>query len=244
MEDVDKLVDVLHNRKSKRPPAAACRLEDQQRPSEEGHPRRLQDIEPAGPRLGRHAACPPLSAGLTARQRPPGPLKLGCPPLLHAQALALGPLAAVRLHRAVGSGTSRRWRQRCCQSGRTPAASRRLPGQRQRQAPPTATRPPSFGIPAESGVPLGVFQLSGPAVPASPKVRHPYPAPCDTALVSHGAGVTRSILGELLRSSPRIGRPSRSCVSATPAHASRSSVSFTCHRNTKPQPRTPPCAWR
>jgi len=55
---------------------------------------------------------------------------------------------------------------------------RRLPGQRQRQAPPTATRPSSFDIQAESGVPNGVFQLSGPAVPASPEVRHPYPAPC------------------------------------------------------------------
>jgi hypothetical protein len=33
----------------------------------------------------------------------------------------------------------------------------------------------------ESGVPLVVFHLSGPAVPASPEVRHPYPAPC------HGA---------------------------------------------------------
>ena len=86
---------------------------------------------------------------------------------------------------APSSGTARatvrRRRRRCCQRGRTPAASRRLPGQRQRQAPPTATRPPSFGIQAESGVPLGVFQLSGPAVPASPEVRHPYPAPC------HGA---------------------------------------------------------
>ena len=40
-------------------------------------------------------------------QRPAGPLKLGCPPPLHAQALARGPLAAVRLHRAVGSGTAR-----------------------------------------------------------------------------------------------------------------------------------------
>jgi hypothetical protein len=107
------------------------------------------------------------------------------PPPLHAQALARGPLAAVRLHRTVGSGTARaavrRRRRRCCQRGRTPAASRRLPGQRQRQAPSTATRPPSFGIHAESGVPLVVFHLSGPAVPASPEVRHPYPAPC------HGA---------------------------------------------------------
>jgi hypothetical protein len=32
---------------------------------------------------------------------------LGCPPPLHAQALARGPLAAIRLHRAVGSGTTR-----------------------------------------------------------------------------------------------------------------------------------------
>jgi hypothetical protein len=85
------------------------------------------------------------------------------PPPLHAQALARGPLAAVRLHRTVGSGTARaavrRRRRRCCQRGRTPAASRRLPGQRQRQAPSTATRPPSFGIHAESGVPLVVFHL-------------------------------------------------------------------------------------
>ena len=44
---------------------------------------------------------------------------------------------------------------------RTSQASRRLPGQRQRQAPSTATRPHSFGIQAESGVPLGVFQLPG-----------------------------------------------------------------------------------
>jgi hypothetical protein len=51
--------------------------------------------------------CPPSSAGLAARQRPPGPLKLGCTPPLHARALARGPLAAVRLHRAVGSGTAR-----------------------------------------------------------------------------------------------------------------------------------------
>ncbi len=75
----------------------------------------------------------------------------------------------------------RRRRRRCCQRGRTPADSHRLPGQLQRQAPPTATQLPSFGIQAESGVPLGVFQLSGPAGPAAPEVRHPYPAPC------HGA---------------------------------------------------------
>jgi hypothetical protein len=83
------------------------------------------------------------SAGLAARQRPPGPLKLGCPPPLHAQALARGPLAAVQLHRTVGSGTARaavRCRRRCCYPrGRTPATSRRLPGQQQRQAPPTTT---------------------------------------------------------------------------------------------------------
>jgi hypothetical protein len=45
----------------------------------------------------------------------------------------------------------------CCvaaaKRGGTPAASRRLPGQLQQQAPPTATRPPSFGIHAGSGVP-------------------------------------------------------------------------------------------
>jgi hypothetical protein len=65
MDDVDKLDTIqdgfIHYQlvrfcQSKRPPAAACRLEDQQRPPEAGHPRRLQDMEPAGPRLGRHAA--------------------------------------------------------------------------------------------------------------------------------------------------------------------------------------------
>ncbi len=34
-------------------------------------------------------------------------------------------------------------------------------------------------------------------------------------------------------------RPSRPCVSTTPARASRSSASFTCHRNTRPRSRTP-----
>jgi hypothetical protein len=42
----------------------------------------------------------------------------------------------------------------------------------------------------------------------------------------------------------RIGRPSRSCVSATVARASRNSASFTSLRSTRPQSRTPPCAWR
>jgi len=45
-------------------------------------------------------------------------------------------------------------------------------------------------------------------------------------------------------SSPRIGRPSRSYVSATPARASRNSASFTSLRSTRPPSRTPPCAWR
>jgi hypothetical protein len=45
-------------------------------------------------------------------------------------------------------------------------------------------------------------------------------------------------------SSPSIVGPSRPCASATQARASRSSASFTCHRNTKPRPWTPPCAWR
>ncbi len=112
-------------------------------------------------------------------------LQLGCPPPLHTQTLARGPLATVQLHPAVDSGTARaavrRRRWLCCERGRTPAASRRLPGQQQLQAPPTATQPPSFGIQAKSGVPLRVFQLSGPAGPAAPQVRHPYPPLC------HGA---------------------------------------------------------
>ena len=64
--------------------------------------------------------CTPCSAGLAARQRHPGPL--------HAQALAWGPLAAVRLHRAsrIQTPAAVRWRQRSRQRGRTPAASRRL----------------------------------------------------------------------------------------------------------------------
>jgi hypothetical protein len=71
---------------------------------------------------------------------------------------------------------------RCCQRGRTPAASHRIPGQQQLQVPPTATQPPSFGMQSESaGVPLCIFQFSGPASPAAPEVSHPYPGPC------HGA---------------------------------------------------------
>jgi hypothetical protein len=45
-------------------------------------------------------------------------------------------------------------------------------------------------------------------------------------------------------SSPRIGHPSRSCISASPAHASRNSISVTSLRSTRPQSLTPPCAWR
>jgi len=116
---------------------------------------------------------------------------MGCPPPLHAQALARAPLAAVRLHRASRTPTPAavRWRRRSRQRGRTPAASRRLPGQQQRQAPPTAPRPPSFGIQAEAGVPLSVLQLSRPAGPAAPEVRHPYPKACH--------GVAHQALGAL-----------------------------------------------
>ena len=172
--------------------------------------------------------CPPSSASLAARQLPPGPHQLGCPPPLHAQTLARGPLATVQLHPAVYSGTARaavrRRRWLCCERGRTPAASRRLPGQQQLQAPPTATQPPSFGIQAKSGVPLGVFQLSGPAGPAAPQVRHPYPVLC------HGAA--HQELGAL-QGPASVLRPAR---------ASRNSASFTSLRNTRPQSRTPPCA--
>ena len=108
------------------------------------------------------------------------------------------------------------------QRGRTPAASRRLPGQRQRQVPPTATRPPSFDIQAESGVPLSVFQLSGPAVPASPEVRHPYPSPC------HGAA--HQELGAL--------QGPASALAGT-----RFEEQHTL-RTTRLQSQTPPCAWR
>jgi len=78
------------------------------------------------------------------------------PPPSVCQAIAWGTLAAVRLHRASRTPTPAavNWRQRSRQRGRTPAASRRLPGQQQWQATPTATRPPSFGIQAEAGVPL------------------------------------------------------------------------------------------
>ena len=52
-----------------------------------------------GQRLPGHL-CTPCSAGLAARQRHPGPHHVACPPPLHAQALAWGPLAALRLHQA------------------------------------------------------------------------------------------------------------------------------------------------
>ena len=49
---------------------------------------------------------------------------MGCPPPLHAQALARGPLAAVRLHRSrTPTPAAIRWRRRSRQRGRTPAGS-------------------------------------------------------------------------------------------------------------------------
>jgi hypothetical protein len=55
-------------------------------------------------------------------------------------------------------------RQRCCKCRRKPAASaRRLPRQQPPQTRPSAAQPPPRGIQAESGIPPGVFQLSGPA---------------------------------------------------------------------------------
>jgi hypothetical protein len=152
-----------------------------------------------------------------------------CPPPLHAQSLAQGPLAAVQLHQAVCSGTAcaavRRRQRRCCQLGHKPAASHRLPGQQ--QAPPTATQPPSFGIQEESGVPLGVFQL----VLRTSRPNSPQSQSSLSSTVS-------------LSSSPRIGRPSRTCVSTTSARGSRSSSSFTSPSNTRPLSLTPLFEWR
>jgi hypothetical protein len=108
-----------------------------------------------------HALLSRSGCQATTSRTPPH----GMQPPLHAQVLAWGPLAAVRLHRSSRTPTPAavRWRQRSRQRGRTPTASRRLPGQQQWQAPPAATRPPSFGIQAEAGVPLSVPQLSRPA---------------------------------------------------------------------------------
>jgi len=168
----------------------------------------------------------------TTSRTPP----IGMPPPLHAQALALGPLAYHYSCSSTTAPNSRQWhsprsrpcrRRRCCQRGRTPAASRRLPGQRQRQAPPTASQPP-FGIQAESGVPLSVFHLSGPAGPGAPEVRHPYPAPC------HGAA--HQELGALQGPASALRRHEvRGAAPASPPPATR---------NTRPLSRTPLFEWR
>jgi hypothetical protein len=109
-----------------------------------------------------------------------------------AQALASGPFAAVRLHRASRTPTPAvvRWWQRSRQRGRTPAASRRLPGPHSSGGRFPPQRPPAL-------------KTSRPSSPRSPS--------------SLPGAVSRS-------SSPSIGRPSRPCVSATPARVSRSSA--------------------
>ena len=99
-----------------------------------------------------------------------------------------GPLAAIRLHQAVGSGTARAAvRTQVAALLPTRAHTRSLT-----QAPrTTATARSSYCNSTafmwhSSGVRcpprrLPAPRLSGPAVPASPEVRHPYLAPC------HGA---------------------------------------------------------
>jgi len=92
-------------------------------------------LPPTRPTPGLLPSWAPLHALLsrsgcqatTSRTPPPGMTPL------HAQELARGPLAAVRLHRAGCTPTpaSVRWRRPSLQRGRTPAASRRLLGQQQ-----------------------------------------------------------------------------------------------------------------
>jgi len=168
---------------------------------------------------------------------------MGCPPPLHAQALAWGPLAAVRLHRASRTPTPAavRWLQRSRQRGRTPAASRRLPGQQQfcrLLAVPSCGRRSLLYQSTYRNSTAFIWHSSGgrcpPQRPPALKTSRPSSPRSPSSLPK---SVSRS-------SSPSIGRPSRPCVIATPARASRSSASFTCHRNTKPRSRTPPCAWR
>ena len=89
---------------------------------------------------------------------------------------------------------------------------------------PTATRPPSFGIRAESGVPLGDFQLLGPAVPASPKVCHPYPAPCHGAAHQElGAlqGLASALRRHALRGTPPASPPSEAQGHSRGLHPAR-----------------------
>ena len=124
-----------------------------------------------------------------------------------AQALASGPFAAVRLHRASRTPTPAvvRWWQRSRQRGRTPAASRRLPGPHSSggrfppQRPPAlkTSRPSSPRSP--SSLPGAVSRSSSPSIGRPSR-------PCVSATQ---ARVSRS--------------SSRPCLSATQARVSRSS---------------------
>ena len=119
-----------------------------------------------------------------------------CPPPLHAQALAWDLL-----------------QQYDCTEQATPqppppsAGGSAAANAGAHPQPPAASQDNSNGtlllpqlgrIQAEAGVPLRVLQLSRPAGPAAPEVRHPYPAPC------HGAA--HQALGALQGPAPALHR--------------------------------------
>jgi hypothetical protein len=193
--------------------------------------------------------CPPRSASLAARQRPPGPHQLGCPPPLHAQALARGAvrlpspnryMAFARFCFCKNNKRTIITEQSAVAQPAQPSAQAEalLPTRahtcRLTQAPrTTATASSSYRnstafIWHSSGVRcpprcLPALRTSRPSSPRSPS--------------SLPSAVSRS-------SSPRIERPSRPCVSTTPARGSRSSVSFTSPSNTRTLSQTPLFEWR
>jgi hypothetical protein len=211
--------------------------------------------QPRGCHFKSGHLCPPRSTGLAARQRPPGPLKLGCPPPLHAeyrsqtgiqQKLNFVSVRTIKERSSSSDCTgtscssttapnSWQWHSRRCRP--MPAAAllpTRAHTRSLTQAPRTTATASSFYrnstafIWHSCGVRcpprrLPTLRTSSPSISRSPS--------------SLPSNVSRS-------SSPRIGRPSRSCVSTMPARASRKIASFTSLRSTRPQSRTPPCAWR
>jgi hypothetical protein len=174
--------------------------------------------------------CPPRSAGLAARQRPPKTPSVWMPPhLAHSSACT---------ETSCSSTTAPSSRQCHNPLSRPTQAAALLPTLAHTlsltQAPrTTATASSSYRnssafIWHSSGVRcpsrrLPALRTSRPSSPRSPP--------------SLPSAVSRS-------SSPRIGRPSRPCVSTTPARGSRSSASFTSPRNTRPLSRTPLLEWR
>ena len=150
-----------------------------------------------GQRLPGHL-CTACSAGLAARQRHPGPHHVACPPPLHAQALAWGPLAALRLHQA--SNPRRR-----------PLAATQPPTRAHARSLPQAPRTTSMAHFSYRNSTAFIWHSSGGRCPPQrpPALKTSRPSSPRSPSSLPGA-VSRS-------SSPSIGRPSRSCVSGTPA---------------------------